>query len=52
MDQILLEAISKYMKDKKGSGNSQLEITKGRLSLTNLTVFHCERTGYGWELSY
>jgi len=36
MDQILLEATSEYMKDKKGSENSRLEITKGELCPTNL----------------
>lgn len=46
MDQILLEYISKYMKDKKESGSRQLGTTKAELCLTNLTVFHDERTGY------
>lgn len=40
MDQILLEAISKHMKGKTVTGNSQRRFTKGKPYLTSLTAFY------------
>lgn len=42
MDQILLEATSKHLKDKKGIGNCQHELNKGKLCLHNLNAFYNE----------
>lgn len=40
MEQALMEAISRYMKGKKVTGNSQYGFTKGKSHLTNLTAFY------------
>lgn len=44
-EEILLETISKHIKDKKVTGHSQHVFIKGKLCLTNLTVFCDEMTG-------
>ncbi|KAK4817981.1 hypothetical protein QYF61_003634 [Mycteria americana] len=41
---ILLESISKHMKDEKVFGNSQHGFRKGKSGLTNLTAFYNEGT--------
>ena len=47
MKQILLDAISGHMKDKRVTGNSQHRCTKGKISLTNhLIAFYDEMTGF------
>jgi len=43
--QFLLEDISRYIKDKKVTGNSRTGLIKGKFCLTNLTAFSNEMTG-------
>lgn len=45
MEPVFLEAMSKHMKDRKVTGNSQHGCTMGRLCLTSLTTFCGEMTG-------
>ena len=44
MAQLILETISRHMKDKKVTGSSQHGFTKGKSWLTNLINFHDEMT--------
>lgn len=45
MEQSFLEAICKYMKDKKATESSQQGFTKGKSCLTKLIAFYDEVTG-------
>lgn len=45
MEQILLEALSKHMKDEKVVANSQCGFTNGKVFLTKVKVFYDEITG-------
>lgn len=45
MEPVFLEAMSKHMKDRKVTRNSQHGCTMGRLCLTSLTTFCGEMTG-------
>lgn len=40
MEEVLVEVISKHMKDKEVTRNSQRRFTKGKLQLTNLIAFY------------
>jgi len=44
MEKIILENISKHMKDKKVTKTSQHEFTEGKSSLANLTAIYNEVT--------
>lgn len=52
--QIILETISRHMKEKKSIRNSQHGFTKRKLCLTNLISFYSEITGFldGGESEY
>ena len=45
VEQILLEAMSRHMKERKMTGNSQHGLTKGKSCLTSPIVFFDEVTG-------
>lgn len=44
MKQLILEIMSKHVKDKKVIGSSQHGFAKGKSSLTNLRAFHNDVT--------
>lgn len=44
MEKIILEAVSKVMKDKKMSGSSLWGFMKGKSCLNHLLVFYCKIT--------
>lgn len=44
MEKIILEAVSKVMKDKKMAGSSQCGFMKGKSYLNHLFVFYCKIT--------
>lgn len=46
MKQILLDAISVHMKNKRVTGNSQSRCTTGKISPKNLIPFYDEMTGF------
>ena len=45
MKQLILETISKHIKDKNVTGSSQRTFMKGKSHLTNLLAFYDELTG-------
>lgn len=50
MDQVILEAMSRHMEDKKATGNSQYGSAKGESHLTNLTAFFDENSAHCFTL--
>ncbi|PKU44256.1 rna-directed dna polymerase from mobile element jockey- hypothetical protein [Limosa lapponica baueri] len=52
MDQLILETISRYMKDKKIVMSSQHGFTKRKSCLTNLINFYDEMTGLVHDIVY
>ena len=54
MEQLILETISRHMKEKKSIRNSQHGFPKRKLCLTNLISFYSEITGFldGGESEY
>jgi len=49
MKQIILESVSRHMKDKKVIRSSQHALSKGKSCLTNLRTFYNEKTGMANE---
>ena len=45
IEQLILEIISRHLKDRKVIRSSQHRFIKGKLCLTNLIAFHDEMTG-------
>lgn len=45
MEKVILEATTRYMKDKMVTGNSHYRFIWGKSCLMNLTVFYDERVG-------
>ena len=45
MEHLILETITRHMKDEKMIGIIQYEFTKGKLCLANLITFYNELTG-------
>lgn len=45
MEKVILEAISRYMRDKRVTGNSHYKFIWDKSCLTNLTDFYDERVG-------